>query len=160
MKKNNSKSQIFPLAVTMIFLQGCSNNEEKFWGFGSFVFVVFLFVLFLKSAIPRLQEIPRLEQITEKLKELTKRLLPLFFSSAFALIGYGMYSILSSGTRSRQDLIIFIGAIVLYIVINIKGWTQAEEVLAQRNYLRMAGLGISFLLVFIYLISGAPNLDL
>ena len=77
-----------------------------------------------------------------------------------ASVAYGAYSIATSDNRSRQDLFVFVGAVLLYMAASLQSWSRAKEVLKKRNHLRAIGLSVSFLMIFSYLLLGAPNLQL
>lgn len=160
MKKNRNKYTSSFLIGSCSLLQGCSPNEEELWGLGAFVFLVFVVILFLNSIVPRIQDVPKLQIFVAKLELFSEKIWPFILLMAIASILYGAYSIASNGAGSIQSLFIFVGVIILYMAANLRGWARAKEVLKKRNHLRKIGLSASFLIIFGYLLLGAPNLSL
>lgn len=160
MKKNKRNYAIGILVSSCLLLQGCSPNEEELWGLGSFVFLAFVGILILNGIVPRIQEVQKFKAFVAKAEAISDKVLPVVLLIAVASIGYGAYSIASNEDRTRQDLFIFIGAVVLYMAVNLKGWSRAKEILEKRNHVRAIGLSASFLIIFVYLLLGAPNLRL
>lgn len=160
MKKNRKKYALIFLVDSCLLLQGCSASEEQLWGLGSFVFLVFVAILLLNSVVPRIQELPKFQSVVTKVEFLSERIWPIILVIAIASILYGAYSIASNGVGSIQSLFIFTGVIILYMAANIRAWARAKEILKKRNHLRKIGLSITFLVIYIYLFLGAPNLSL
>ena len=160
MKKNKRKYAIGALASSCMLLQGCSPNEEELWGLGSFVFLVFVAILILNGIVPRIQEVPKFQAFVVKIEVISKNTLPVILLVAIASIGYGAYSIAINDDRTRQDLFVFIGAVILYMAVSTKNWSKAKGKLEKRNHLRAIGLSASFITIFVYLLLGAPNLRL
>ncbi len=160
MTKNKSKYTVTFLLATCLLLQGCSPNEEQLWGLGSFVFLAFAIILILNGVAPRIQEIPNIQTLIAKLEHFSEKVLPIILIMATASLVYGAYSIVSNDDRSRQDLFVFVGAVILFLAANLRGWARTKEIMKKRNHLRMIGLSLSFLAIFCYLLLGAPNLNL
>lgn len=160
MKRNRNKNAASLFLGTSLLLQGCSPSEEELWGLGSFVFVVFVAILLLNSIVPRIQEFPRLQKLVTKLEFLSEKTWPLILLIAIASILIGAYSIATNGPGSIRSLFIFTGVIILYLAVNVRAWARSKEALKKRNHLRKIGLSVSFLVIFGYLLLGAPNLTL
>jgi hypothetical protein len=160
MKKNKRNYAIGALASFCLLLQGCSPNEEELWGLGSFVFLAFVAILILNGIVPRIQEVPKFKAFVAKVEAFSEKSLPVVLLIAIASIGYGAYSITANEARTRQDLFVFVGAVILYMAVNLKGWSRTKEILEKRNHVRAIGLSLSFLIIFAYLLLGAPNLRL
>lgn len=160
MTKNRGANAAGILLITCLLLQGCSPSEEELWGLGSFVFLMFVCLLVLNGLVPRIQEIPNIQMLVIKLERLAEKVLPTLLIMAVVLIAYGTYSIAINEDRSRQDLLVFVGAVILFMAVNVRSWARTHETLRKRNHLRMIGLSVSFLVVFGYLLIGAPNISL
>lgn len=160
MKKN--RNYIIHLLVTAVclILQGCSASEEDLWGLGAFVFLIFVGAITLSSIIPRIQEISKIQRLIKILEVIANRAFPFLACSSIALISVGAYTVINSADRSRLNLLIFIGTVCLYLSVNIRKWANETDTHKKRNYVRMIGLSGSFLLIFIYLMLGAPNVKL
>lgn len=160
MMKNKRNCVIGALASSCILLQGCSPNDKELWGLGSFVFLVFVAILILNGIVPRVQEVPMFQTFVAKIEIFSKNVFPAVLLVAIASIGYGAYSIAINDDRTKQDLFVFVGAVILYLAVNMNNWSKAKEILEKRNYLRAIGLSVSFIIIFVYLLLGAPNLRL
>jgi len=160
MKKNNRSFLTALLVSSFLLLQGCSLSEGELWGLGSFVFFVFVCIIIINGVVPRIQEVRKFQAFVTKMEIILAKFLPVFLILAIASIIYGAYSIVSNDDSTRQDLFVFVGAVILYMAVNLKALSRTENVIAKRNYLRAITLSVSFLVIFVYLLLGAPNIRL
>ncbi len=160
MKKNRDKYVLTCLLGACFLLQGCSPSEEELWGLGSFVFLVFVALLLLNNVVPRIQELPRLQEFITKLEFVSEKIWPVILLLAMASILFGAYSIVNNGPGAIKSLFLFSGVIILYLAANVRSWARSKDVLKKRNHLRKIGISISFLVIYIYLFLGAPNISL
>ncbi len=160
MTKSKKRYAATSILFTCLLFQGCSPREEDLWGLGSFVFLVFVIILILSNIAPRIQEIPSFQTFVAVLERFSVKAVPVLLLMAIGSIIYGAYSIASNEDRSRQDLFAFVGAVILYLAVNIRSWATAKDGLQKRNHVRLIGLSLSFLTIYCYLILGAPNLSL
>lgn len=143
-----------------LFLQGCSLNEKELWGFGSFVFFVFIVTTILSKIVPQIQEISKVQKLIERLKIGANKSFVIFMFISIAMIIIGLYSIITNDDRVGFDVIFFIGAVFMYFSINMKKWANETNKLKSRNSVRLMGLSLGFIVMFIYIMFGAPNLNI
>ena len=154
------RSKKFQLLIPSCILTGCVPNEEEIWGLGSLVFIVFVMIIVLTTIAPRIQDIPAFRKFIERLQGLAKLTFPFVLLLSLGMIFWGVFRIAIHEDRSSLDLVIFVGATLLYLAISQKKWATTNDKYRKRNYARAIGLSASFILVFVYLIFGAPNLNL
>ena len=143
-----------------LFLQGCSLNEKELWGFGSVVFFVFIVTTILSKIVPQIQEISKVQKLIERLKIGANKSFVIFMSISIAMIIIGLYNIITNDDRVGFDVIFFIGAVFMYFSINMKKWANETNKLKSRNSVRLMGLSLGFIVMFIYIMFGAPNLNI
>jgi uncharacterized membrane protein YiaA len=143
-----------------LFLQGCSLNEKELWGFGSVVFFVFIVTTILSKIVPQIQEISKVQKLIERLKIGANKSFVIFMFISIAMIIIGLYNIITNDDRVGFDVIFFIGAVFMYFSINMKKWANETNKLKSRNSVRLMGLSLGFIVMFIYIMFGAPNLNI
>ena len=143
-----------------LFLQGCSLNEKELWGFGSVVFFVFIVTTILSKIVPQIQEISKVQKLIERLKIGANKSFVIFMFISIAMIIIGLYNIITNDDRVGFDVIFFIGAVFMYFSINMKKWANETNKLKSRNSVRLMGLSLGFIVIFIYIMFGAPNLNI
>ena len=143
-----------------LFLQGCSLNEKELWGFGSVVFFVFIVTTILSKIVPQIQEISKVQKLIERLKIGANKSFVIFMFISIAMIIIGLYNIITNDDRVGFDDIFFIGAVFMYFSINMKKWANETNKLKSRNSVRLMGLSLGFIVMFIYIMFGAPNLNI
>ena len=143
-----------------LFLQGCSLNERELWGFGSVVFFVFIVTTILSKIVPQIQEISKVQKLIERLKIGANKSFVIFMFISIAMIIIGLYNIITNDDRVGFDVIFFIGAVFMYFSINMKKWANETNKLKSRNSVRLMGLSLGFIVMFIYIMFGAPNLNI
>ena len=143
-----------------LFLQGCSLNEKELWGFGSVVFFVFIVTTILSKIVPQIQEISKVQKLIERLKIGANKSFVIFMFISIAMIIIGLYNIITNDDRVGFDAIFFIGAVFMYFSINMKKWANETNKLKSRNSVRLMGLSLGFIVMFIYIMFGAPNLNI
>ena len=143
-----------------LFLQGCSLNEKELWGFGSVVFFVFIVTTILSKIVPQIQEISKVQKLIERLKIGANKSFVIFMFITIAMIIIGLYNIITNDDRVGFDVIFFIGAVFMYFSISMKKWANETNKLKSRNSVRLMGLSLGFIVMFIYIMFGAPNLNI
>jgi len=159
MLTNLKKSCLFFLLSTLL-LQGCSPNEGELWGLGAFVFSIFVCIVALNALVPTLQEYEVIKKWLAHIENIIQKGFKLLVLLSLLLIALGIFNIISNPKPSSKDLIIFIGALLLYLSINMNKWAVEKDKHKKRNYVRVMGLCVTFMFSLIWLMSGAPGLNL
>ena len=156
----NRELKALTVGFFSLFLQGCSLNEKELWGFGSVVFFVFIVTTILSKIVPQIQEISKVQKLIERLKIGANKSFVIFMFISIAMIIIGLYNIITNDDRVGFDVIFFIGAVFMYFSINMKKWANETNKLKSRNSVRLMGLSLGFIVIFIYIMFGAPNLNI
>ena len=148
------------LAPLILFLQGCAPSEGQLWGLGAFVFLIFVIIILLNTLVPIVQEYEIVRNWLIYVENIILKVFKYLVAISLILIALGFFIIVSNPKRSSNDLIIFIGALLLYFSINVKKWAVETDKQKKRNYVRTIGLCITFMLAMVWVMSGAPGLSL
>jgi hypothetical protein len=135
-------------------------SQEELWGLGSFVFVVFLVISLISKFTPRIQELESAKSVVQFLELVVVRWNLVLVGVAMLVIASGTFYIVFEPERSSKDLLLFVGTIFLYLTHILRKWAVENNLVKKRNLVRAMGLCMSFLLIYIYLLIGAPNLTL
>lgn len=146
------------LIFVLPILQSCTPSEEELWGLGSFVFLVFIIIVLLNTFIPKLQERLWMKNIISKLEFIGIKIFFILIVLSISLFIVGLISIINNENRTSFDLLLFIGVISLYVSINFRKWALEKNKYQKRNYVRFIGIGVSFILILLYIMQGAENL--
>lgn len=154
-----TKSNRVLVLTTLATLQGCTPNDEEIWGLGSLVFSIFIILVALNALIPLAQEHKSVKVWVDKFQLLTHKVFPYLAGLALLLTIFGAGHILYNDDRTPTDLTFFLGVLTLYGIVNLKKWASEANIDKKREYIKLAGLTISFILTMLYLISGAEGLS-
>ena len=121
---------------------------------------VFIVTTILSKIVPQIQEISKVQKLIERLKIGANKSFVIFMFISIAMIIIGLYNIITNDDRVGFDVIFFIGAVFMYFSINMKKWANETNKLKSRNSVRLMGLSLGFIVMFIYIMFGAPYLNI
>lgn len=145
---------------SLFILTGCSMDDEQIWGFGNIVFSLFLALVFATRFAPRLQEISVIKRIIDSSKCFFNYLVYVFFALALVLFSLGIISFLMHKDRVPQNLMLYIGVVLVYFSYSFKLWCAEEDKFLRRDFFRKMGLSISFAVALFFLYFGAPGISI
>jgi hypothetical protein len=135
-------------------------SQKELWGLGSFVFVVFLAINLVSKFAPRMQELESAKKVIRFLEIVVVKWNLILVGIALIIISSGTFFIVFEPERSSRDLLLFVGTIFLYLAHNLRIWAVEKNSIKKRNLVRTMGVCMAFILIYIYLLIGAPNLTL